>query len=510
MSQQYHVPKTDGQSSLVSGQLDFQHAQLSNGAAESQGDWLADDHSDIDAKNKACIRAARSAVDSILSQHLRRQSSSAVSIHSGPSADKPSKTVSSVMPSISESPLEQDFTVPGTPSKLGCPFASMENRRLSKHAASVVSRYKQNGTMTPHSSVSIVNGTSGSAIQQTLQESTAGPEQCAMVSPTKVPADIEGSVQGSTGVCPIRFLSKDTPEAVAAYFEEHKHEIPRSHELCVKRYQSNEESIRQLDAKYGNLVSMISGLGQKHASLLPEKALETADDMEDRESAEKVQRWAQNVVVSTAAEAADAAVNAGVNTEDEEERLPHFDRPMRDVRLGESPSRPWGIQVPISIHRKNSDASSTAAQAAVAEAGPCHGLPSPSQPAEAASEKPRGRCPFGFDGLQKLPGHDEAPIPVSHVSVATPVGHGGEMAQPVEASVLEPPTLQPQAQPQTQPHPQPQPQSQPVFLSPEDATGLNLKTNNESLSTPRMVFTGPVFIGYTTDQALALLQGMKR
>ena len=54
------------------------------------------------------------------------------------------------------------------------------------------------------------------------------------------------------------------------YFEKHKHELPRSHEVCINRFQSNAQSIEELDRKYGDLVSMIQGLGQKHQDYLPE------------------------------------------------------------------------------------------------------------------------------------------------------------------------------------------------------------------------------------------------
>lgn len=32
---------------------------------------------------------------------------------------------------------------------------------------------------------------------------------------------------------------------------------------------------------------------------------------------------------------------------DEEARKSHFDRPLKEIRVGESPSRPWGISVPF-------------------------------------------------------------------------------------------------------------------------------------------------------------------
>jgi hypothetical protein len=135
------------------------------------------------------------------------------------------------------------------------------------------------------------------------------------------------SVTGSAGKCPIRFLDQQSPEKVAQYFQEHKHEIPRSHEICVKRYQTNSESIRQLDAKYGNLVSMIQGLGAKHQPYLKETEM-------DRTSTERVEQWAE-------------AVGEPDDAVEDDDRTGHFERSLRDVRLGESPSRPWGIQVPV-------------------------------------------------------------------------------------------------------------------------------------------------------------------
>ena len=65
---------------------------------------------------------------------------------------------------------------------------------------------------------------------------------------------MEAPENTDVGVCPIRFLDQHSPEEVATYFEKHKHELPRSHEVCVRRYQKNEEQIRKLDAKYGSPV----------------------------------------------------------------------------------------------------------------------------------------------------------------------------------------------------------------------------------------------------------------
>ena len=149
------------------------------------------------------------------------------------------------------------------------------------------------------------------------------------------------SVTGSLSKCPIRMLDEKPPEEIAEYFETHKHEIPRSHEICVKRYQSNEQSIRQLDAKYGNLVNMIQGLGVKHQPLLHNK---DEGDVDEKPGS-KVENWVEEVRPAPG----DAQI---VNDKDAdsvalEDREGHFDRQLKEVRVGESPSRPWGISVPV-------------------------------------------------------------------------------------------------------------------------------------------------------------------
>ena len=110
----------------------------------------------------------------------------------------------------------------------------------------------------------------------------------------------------------------------------------------MKRYQRNEADIRKLDAKYGSLVNMIQGLGQKHQPMLPTKEEEESVEVE-QVSNERVENWAKAVSAD------------GVGHEDEEERIvpddeedreSRFDRPLKEVRVGESPSRPWGIHIP--------------------------------------------------------------------------------------------------------------------------------------------------------------------
>ena len=158
------------------------------------------------------------------------------------------------------------------------------------------------------------------------------------------------SVTGSASKCPIRMLDERSPEEIAEYFETHKHEIPRSHEICVKRYQSNTESIRQLDAKYGSLVNMIQGLGMKHQPLLPAKENEEDFAEMDAKSAKKVAKWAGNVTETRDVEALAGQEDLPTSSiEDTEERQGHFDKPLKEIRVGESPSRPWGISVPVDI-----------------------------------------------------------------------------------------------------------------------------------------------------------------
>lgn len=235
------------------------------------------------------------------------------------------------------------------------------------------------------------------------------------------------SATGSASKCPIRFLDHYSPEEVAEYFRNHKHEIPRSHEVCVKRYQNNAESIRQLDSKYGNLVNMIQGLGAKHQPLLPTKEGDAEEPDLEGKSIGKMKEWAKGVDDALTGEALDPekASNAAlVSNKDERDaddqsnaRERHIQRPLKDVRLGESPSRPWGISVPVGDDGLLDTKFATEDRASQASL------------------------------LQELPR-----------SAAADVGTGGP-----------PPTTKKEEQ-------------------------------------PRMLFTGPVFIGYGPEQAAALLK----
>ncbi|KAM0804295.1 hypothetical protein BDR22DRAFT_593601 [Usnea florida] len=157
------------------------------------------------------------------------------------------------------------------------------------------------------------------------------------------------SISGSISKCPIRMLDERSPEEIAQFFENHKHDIPRSHEICVRRYQSDSQTIRQLDAKYGNLTNMIKGLGVKHQPLLPSKENdEELNTAAGTRSMQKVENWAHNV----GADGGGAHMPNDTKThlsESDDMEGDHFDRPLKEVRLGESPSRPWGIRVPAAI-----------------------------------------------------------------------------------------------------------------------------------------------------------------
>lgn len=271
------------------------------------------------------------------------------------------------------------------------------------------------------------------------------------------------SVTASASKCPIRFLDQHSPEEVAQYFENHKHEIPRSHEICVKRYQTNSESIRQLDAKYGNLVNMIQGLGVKHQPLLPSQEEEEATANE-RKSMEKVERWAEGIGDSGIAEAGESVEAEG----DDLQRDGRFDRSLKEIRVGESPSRPWGISVPfadglalsndLEVNRDDAD------------------LPPPVLAlgdVEAKKGTLKGNCPFAH-------------------------GTGANTVPPIGHPTVEDGPSQPW-------HKRSAPASTTKSRTVSSRRGTERSKKSVSKQ-PQMVFTGPVFIGYPAEQAATLMR----
>jgi hypothetical protein len=303
--------------------------------------------------------------------------------------------------------LEHDFTTPGVQGNLQCPFARMA----------------ENG------------------LQPTLTIGTADPI-AAEFHPDQASVHSNPQSAQTPGKCPIRFLDQHSPEEVAKYFENHKHEIPRSHEICVKRYQQNEQSIRQLDAKYGNLVNMIQGLGVKHKQYLPGDE-QNEQLRKEKGSVEAVEKWADDVSHKSLEPVLEQPPQKD-RIPEEEERKPHFERSLHEVRVGESPSRPWGIFVP-------------AAQ----------------KPSKSAILSDRGTEPVDLarSEITNPKSAKEGP------AKKCPVDHGLRGAMPNTAGLR----------------------------SARDDTGTRAGGKDTS-SQPHIVFNGPVFFGYSVEQAAALLQ----
>ncbi|KAL3424879.1 hypothetical protein PVAG01_04160 [Phlyctema vagabunda] len=373
-------------------------------------------------------------------------------------------------PSTLSTVLEQDFTVPGKKSSLSCPFAPVSNpTKKATPSQEASSTMNSDGPLTP-----------ADAKDPTPHQS-ADPICAAMYA--EVMASPSPSVAGSAAKCPIRYLDQHSPEEVARYFETHKHEIPRSHEICVKRYQRNENDIRKLDAKYGNLVSMIQGLGQKHQPMLPTQEDEEIMETE-RRSQERVENWAA-AVSTDGVEHPDTPEPPP--DEDDEDRSSRFDRPLKEIRVGESPSRPWGISVPFVDSNE--------------EERPASPPPAPVSAGLSPMEefRPVGKCPFGHGQRaqsETIPEPEQEPEPAFAQEVPSsarpagkcPFGHVAKEKESMEPKEQPPPSVT---------------YNQPAFIQPPELP----KTSG--YNGPQMIFTGPVFIGYPIEQAMALMQQYK-
>ena len=367
--------------------------------------------------------------------------------------------------------LEQDFTVQGKKGSLLCPFSRPRPTALTLDGAKMDTEVQT----PPGSGQDSDTPLTPPDVKDTTPHHSADPICAAMYAETTASAP---SVTGSAAKCPIRYLDQHSPEEVAAYFETHKHEIPRSHEICVRRYQRNESDIRKLDAKYGSLVNMIQGLGQKHQPLLPSKEEEDFVEME-HVSNEMVENWAQAVSADGVGEP-DAVEPVDEGDSDRESR---FDRPFKEIRVGESPSRPWGISVPVFDPPDGQRPVS----------------PSPAPVSINHMPKSTGKCPFGH-GQEK----EEKSIPYEHE--ARPVGKCPFSAQvaKTEEEIFYPASNEihiEEDKPKSEaPFQQPPVVQQPTFFnSPQAMMGAG----------PQMVFTGPVFIGYPIEQAMAFMQQYK-
>ncbi|KAJ6446273.1 hypothetical protein O9K51_01044 [Purpureocillium lavendulum] len=339
--------------------------------------------------------------------------------------------------------LEQDFTVQGKKGNLQCPFSKKTADNDDAASGEMPAELPQHVADDP-------------ICMAMYEESMSQP-----------PPSGTGASK-----CPIRFMDRHSPEEIAHYVETHKHELPRSHEVCLRRYQKSEDQMKKLDSKYGNIVSMIEGLSHLHQPMLPEEEQQQQQHRRsdvDRASNERVENWA-HAVTATAEPHADEEI-----AQDEADRQGHFDRPLKEVRVGESPSRPWGISVPVyeTFEPENEHPMSP-------PAAPVR-MPSPLQGVQPQA-KGTGKCPFDHTKLAALKELAAAAKPE-------------EMAVPGPSTLHEPPPVTPAraGAPKTGP-----PMPQPAFINPaasKEAAG----------GAPQMVFTGPVFIGYPMDQAIQFM-----
>lgn len=351
--------------------------------------------------------------------------------------------------------LEQDFTVEGKRGNLQCPFQQAAQQAATDGQDDGALDADLPVDSTPHQSADPI---CAAMYEETSQSGATG-------------------ANGANGSkCPIRYMDQHSPEEIAHYVETHKHELPRSHEICVRRYQHNEQQIKKLDSKYGNLVSMIEGLGQLHQPMLPEAEREKLEQEQaeqqrrsgdvEKASNERVQNWAKAVTETT-----DPETKPQESEEAEGDRQSHFDRPLKEIRVGESPSRPWGIHVPVPEPSSFNDEQPFSPPPAPVR------MPSP---AHTPPKKTGGKCPFDHTKLQALAAASNpqpeakspvTPQPPQNEDHFTPAK---ETAPPQSTSAL----------------------GQPAFISPQ-----TIKDN----SGPQMVFTGPVFIGYPVDQAIQII-----
>lgn len=274
--------------------------------------------------------------------------------------------------------LEQDFTTNGPRGNLHCPFSKPHPSPFRD----LMENDKEDGPKVP---VDTCGHDDLDPIRIDLEERRS----------CNTPS---GPSAGSTGSCaalrcPIRYLDKHSPEEVADYVERHKHEIPRSHAICIQRYQRDPQNMREMDNKYGNLINMISSLSAKHQVFLPNRQDGDAPTVKSN-STQLVEKWSEAVEhVHHELVDPDLAVADPNTAVEDDNRESHFDRPLRDVRLGESPSRPWGVPVPFN-EQPNDSASSSPPASVAPDADVILPL---NITASKIPAKSGARCPFGHD-----------------------------------------------------------------------------------------------------------------
>lgn len=365
--------------------------------------------------------------------------------------------------------LEKDFTTKGTQGSLRCPFAKINNKA------------SENGAL---------NGVEDAF--DSKNDDACGHD----VDPIKAEKNERrssqaGSARSSTArcpisKCPIRFLDQHTPEEVAEYVERHKHEVPRSHAICVARYQRDSSSMRQLDAKYGNLISMIRGLSVKHQAFLPgaENGVPGSSS-----SAERVEKWAEDVGNTPKQDMHPTIREEEGEGHQEEERQGHFDRPLRDIRVGESPSRPWGIPVPIPPDPLPASPSQS----------PSAPVPPPQTQPNISPDHPATDDASVAPLRETTPNESDAAPPPRRC----PFGHGAPKA----------PAPKPEkAEPETQTIRNDDSKGQVPGVAVDPGESPNDPQLNKSAPSPpaNIVFNGPVFFGFSPEQTAILLQQLQQ
>ncbi|KAI1383225.1 uncharacterized protein F4822DRAFT_419782 [Hypoxylon trugodes] len=342
--------------------------------------------------------------------------------------------------------LEQDFTVEGKKGTLNCPFSQPDGEDKKEE------RRNSLPVTAPHDSQDPI---------------------CAAMFE-------DPSSQPAASKCPIRYLDQHSPEEIGNYLKTHKHELPRSHEVCLRRHQQNEDSMKKLDTKYGNLASVVEGLSRIHQPMLPEQDTRPQSDVE-KTSNERVETWAQTVSIA-ANDSEYAALEQEVKDLDDLERQSHFDRPLKEVRVGESPSRPWGISVPVY------DTPSANGVFHRPESPPPAPVQIPSSlPPSITPAKKTGKCPFDHTKMAEMM-NGSSPIKREDKSFRA----FDDIPTSSQTSI---PAHEP---PLTASRP-----TQPAFINPAELD--RGKQDNR----PQMLFTGPVFIGYPIEDAIRFMQNFQ-
>lgn len=388
--------------------------------------------------------------------------------------------------------LEKDFTVEGKKGVLACPFSAAPAQQPNQDGGGQGKPPLQSNSGAGRVDTSqdqAGNAATSHDAHDPTPHKSSDPICAAMIE------DVAPVPAAAASQCPIRYLDKHSPEEIAHYVETHKHEIPRSHEVCVRRYQKNEEQIRKLDAKYGNLVSMVEDLSHLHRPMLPPAAGKRGSpEVVENASNKRVEDWAQTIVAGhpEQQEGIDDDIQVQVD-EDDEERQGRFDRPFREVRVGESPSRPWGIPVPPPKSSFRPDDKTTRSSPVpplnpqIAAQGATHIATPITTPGKTEAKK----CPFdhtkmpGFMGMLR-------PEPTQAAHQDNPHGR--------PSSPLKNEAAMPSSPPQA------------TFVNLSDhippaaaAPGSGAEKRDER---PQIVFniSGPVFIGYPMEQAMQFMQ----